>query len=280
VQPLVPAASVPLPAGNPPGNASSSPGGKKTHFEIQGIAQWKNISSSSSLSTTQEGSFHFSDTLGMGNQQIGPLFRFIWIPEKKILGAENKIWIEYGQINRSRTRTVTASFVFLGNIYIIDSSVTSHMDNKQFKVGYAPRWGNDKFKIGPSFVLERLTLNLGLSDTNAPPTPPAAATLNVPNPAVLIGVDFDYTPNQKIDIYGNAGVVPCCGGGWHIFDSEWGVKYYSAHGFGVMGGVRYSYMRRDFSVPAAVVNGITAGPFSGSLKFPGFGPFVGVSYKF
>ena len=96
----------------------------------------------------------------------------------------------------------------------------------------------------------------------------------------LLGTDFDYTPKRRFDLYGHAGAVPCCGGGWHVFESELGAKYYFAHGLGVMGGVRYSYVKRDWSVPANVVGGVTIGPFSGFLKFPELGPFAGISWKF
>jgi len=283
---LVPAAPAPVPGGSPQ-KGQKAASGQKTHFEIQGIAQWKKFSSNGDITyNTSAGggisnTINFNSVLGIANFQAGPLFRFIWTPEKEIKGATSKIWIEYGQVDRSVSKTIQTQFVFLGNIYIVDATLHTQVNTKQFKMGYAPRWGNDKFRIGPAFVFEYLSVDVALSATG--PTAGSgtvANSISVPNPLVTIGGDFEYTPNDKIDLYGNAGAVPCCGGGWHVFESEWGAKYFFKHGFGVVGGIKYDHLRRDFNVPASVVNGVTVGPFSGAFRFPTWGPFVGATFKF
>ena len=277
--PGVPPASL-FPEGNPlPGKGSSTSGMKSTHFEIQGIAQWRNMSSSSGVTTAQFGSISLSNTLGVARMQVGPLLRFIWTPEFKLLGAKSKFWVEFGEITRLRSHTISYSFTFLGNLYVIDSTLSAQFKTRQFELAYAPRWGNAKFRIGPGFWYERMDVSLALSDVNAG-QPPITGGLDFPNSIFLLGPDFDYAPKRRFDLYGHAGAVPCCGGGWHVFESELGAKYYFAHGFGVMGGVRYSYVKRDWSVPANVVGGVTIGPFSGFLKFPEWGPFVGMSWRF
>jgi len=203
----------------------------------------------------------------------GPLFRFIWTPEKKILHATSKVWVEYGQIDRSRTKTISGSFAFAGRIYLVDSTLKTELNTKQFEMGYAPRWGNDTFRIGPSFTYERLDVDFILTDLTPGAPPPIRREVNVPNNVFLVGGDFDYTPTNRIDAYGHLGAVPCCGGGWHVFESEFGTKYFFTRHISVMGGVRYSYLRRDFDLPeTAVTSGdqtVTVGPFSGSLKIPG-----------
>jgi len=156
----------------------------------------------------------------------------------------------------------------------------AELNTKQFELGYAPRWGNDKFRIGPSFVYERLDVDFKLSNLTPGALPPIVRDVNVPNNVVLIGADFDFTPVHKIDAYGHLGAVPCCGGGWHVFESEFGTKYYFTHHLSIMGGVRYSYLKRDFGIPATDIPGSTVGPFSGYVKFPGIGPFVGISGRF
>jgi hypothetical protein len=285
---LVPAAPAPLPGGSP-NSAKTGPSShaKKTHFEIQGMAQWNKLTSNGNLSynTTvaggQNGTVGFSDALGIANFQAGPLLRAIWIPDKKILGAENKFWVEYGQVDRSRVKTITTQFVFLGDIYLVNSTLKSDLNSKEFKFGYAPRWGNDKFKIGPAIVIGYLDVNVALAATNITGGGSTVSySINVPNPLLTLGADFDYTPNSKFAMYGKAGAVPCCGGGWHVFESEWGAKYFFSHGFGLIGGIKYDHKTRDFSVPARVVGEQTVGPFSGALKFPNWGPFIGVTWKF
>ena len=251
-----------------------------THFEIEGFAQWRNISSNSSLTTTNYGTTSLDKDLGIGNSTAGPLIRIIWTPDHKIKGATSKIWMEYGQINRSRTRTISGTVTLPGIIYLIDTTLKAEFKTKQFEMGYAPRWGNDKFKIGPNLTYEHLTVDLILTDLTSGAPPPITRSLNIPNNVLLIGADFEYTPAPQFKAYGHLGAVPCCGGGWHVFESEFGAKYYLTRSFSLLGGVRYQYLKRDFTVRAAVVNNVIVGPFSGFLKFPGIGPFVGASWRF
>ena len=109
-------------------------------------------------------------------------------------------------------------------------------------------------------------------------------SLNVPNNLAIIGFNFDFTPVQQLDVYGKSGWVPCCGGGYHINETEFGAKYYIRRNFSILGGFRYYWIKRDFNAPAQEVtvgdSTVTLGPFSGFLKFPGIGPFVGATYRF
>lgn len=241
---------------------------------------WRNLSNSANVSTANQGNISLSKDLAIGKQAAGPLFRFIWTPDFKILGATSKIWAEYGQIDRSHKVTISRTFTFDGRTYPVNSVLRPELNTKQFELGYAPRWGNDKFQIGPSFTYEHLGVNFILTDLTPGAEPPITRKVDVPNNLFLIGADFDYTPVKQFDVYGKAAAVPCCGGGWHVFESEFGAKYYFIRSLSLMGGVRYSHFRRDFDLPATVVNGETVGPFSGSLKFPGVGPFVGASFRF
>lgn len=274
-----PGTSGAAPAAFPAGTPDAS-GWNSTHFEIEGFAQWKNILPSGSVSTGNNESIRLLDGLGIGDLTPGPLIRGIWTPEFEFMGATSKFWVEYGQINRSRTKDLSRTLILGGRLYLRGSTLQTELQTKQFEIAYAPRWGNRKFRIGPSFTYERLNVDFILTDLTPGAPPPIKQDVKVPNNIFLIGVDFDYTPIKLFDIYGHAGAVPCCGGGWHVFESEFGTKYYFARNFSVMAGVRYSYLRRDFELPAISVGNITVGPFPGSLKFPGVGPFVGGSWRF
>jgi hypothetical protein len=208
-------AGVPLPHG-------SSNEWPPAHFEILGFAQWRNLSSNSGFSSsyclpsgcvTNTGTF--SNNLGLSGFGVGPDFRFIWTPEKKILNATSKMWVEYGQINRSKTRTISGSFTFLGVTYVINSTLQAQLNTKQFELGYAPRWGNDKFRIGPMFEYQRLSVDFTLNNLTTGAPPPAHRSVNFPNNIVLLGIDFDYMPIRQFDVFGRTGWIPCCGGGWH-----------------------------------------------------------------
>jgi hypothetical protein len=262
-----------------------------THFEILGFAQWRNISSNSAFSSsyclpsgcvTNTGSF--GNNLGLSGFGAGPLFRFIWTPEKKILGATSKIWVDWGQLNRSRTRPISGEFVFDGVDYVVNTTLKVELKTRQFALGYAPRWGNDKFRIGPEIEYQRLSVNMILTNLSPGAPPPIKRELNVPNNIVLLGIDFDYMPVQQFDVFGRTGWIPCCGGGWHENETEVGAKYYIRRSFSIVGGFRYYYLKRDFNAPATTITtsagSVTLGPFSGFIKFPGIGPFVGASFRF
>jgi hypothetical protein len=286
-QPVDSAAPAPYPAAS-----SSSSGWSPTHFEILGFVQWRNLSSNSGFSSTyclpasgcviNTGSL--SNNLPFSGSGVGPDFRFIWTPEKKILNATSKIWVDWGQIDRSRTRTITGEFTFLGVDYVVNSTLQAQLNNKLFSLGYAPRWGNDKFRIGPEFEYQRLNVNFVINNLTTGAPPPTHESLSVPNNIMVIGIDFDYMPVQQFDVFGRSGWIPCCGGGWHENETEFGAKYYIRRNFSILGGFRYYYLKRDFSAPANTVTvagePVVLGPFSGFIKFPGIGPFIGMSYRF
>ncbi|HEY6290085.1 MAG TPA: hypothetical protein VI455_00785 [Terriglobia bacterium] len=285
------AAPVAYPAGAPMPKTTSPSSWAPTHFEIMGFAQWRNLSSSSGFSSTyclpsgcvtNIGSF--SNNLGLSGFGVGPLFRFTWTPEKKILGATSEIWVDYGSITRTRTRNIAGSLTFLGVTYVIDTTLQAQLKDKNFEIGYAPRWGNDKFRIGPEIVYGHVGVDFTLTNQTSGAPPPINQSLNIPNNLVLLGIDFDYRPVQQFDVYGRSGWVPCCGGGYHVNETEFGAKYYIRRNFSILGGFKYDYLKRDFNVPATTVTtelgSATIGPFSGFIKFPGIGPFIGASVRF
>ena len=243
------------------------------HFEIEGFAQWKNLSSDAALSTAHFGSVTLAEDVGLGRLVAGPLARFIWTPSFKVLRATGKVWVDWGQIAHSRN--ISLSF---GNL--VNSSGRVELRTRQFEAGYAPRWGNSRFRVGPSIVYERLDVDFLLSDVVSFLPRPLQGEVHVAQSLALAGVDFDAVPAKRLDLYGLMGAVPCCGGGWHEFESELGTKYRFTKHLSLLGGVRYSFVKRDFGLPATTIAGLTVGPFSGYLKFPGVGPFVGGSWRF
>jgi len=262
-----------------------------THFEMEGFAQWRNLSSSSNFSSSSclpsgcsTSTISFGNDLGLTGFGVGGLFRLIWTPERAIKGATSKIWLEYGQVNRSRTRTISGSIDIVGNVYVVNTSLQTELKTRSFEMGYAPRWGNAKFRIGPEFVYQRLSVDTILSNLTPNASPPTVVSVNVPNNIVLLGIDFDYAPARRFDLYGHSAFIPCCGGGWHENDSELGAKLYLRRGFSIMGGFKYAYLKKDFNFPATTVptetGTATVGPFTGAMKIPGIGPFVGASIRF
>src|SRR5271167_4284557 len=103
IQPGDPAAAGGYPA-SPQMHSSNSPSSAPTHFEILGMVQWRDLNQNVNISTTNTG-FNLSRDLGLSGQTPGFLFRFLWTPDKKILGAKSQLRVEYGQITRTRTHT-------------------------------------------------------------------------------------------------------------------------------------------------------------------------------
>lgn len=252
-----------------------------THFEFEGIAQWRNLSSSSQVSVGPENPvINLNRDLALGGQAVGPLFRFIWKPDKKLLGATSKVRVEYGQITRSHTQTLSTSIDFEGQTYPINATLKSELKSKSFEIAWSPQWGNDKFRIGPMVAYQHLNVIFTLTNLSPGAQPPITREVPNPNNVVLLGLDFDYAPVKQISLYGFGGAIPCCGGGYHEWDSEFGVKYHLIRELSFTGGLRYAYLKRDFTAGPFTVNAESVGPFSGSIKVPGLGPFVGISYRF
>jgi len=280
-------AAYPAGAAAPPSSSSWAP----THFEFYGDVQWRNLSNNGGFSTTyctssgcNTNTDTFSADVGLNKFGVGPDFGFIWTPEKKILGAKSKVWTAFEQLDRSTTHNISREFTFNGVTYAINTTLQTQLNMNLFSLGWAPQWGNDKFRIGPEVVYQHLGVDFILSNLTPGAPPPTKQSLNVPNNLAIIGFNFDFTPVQQLDIYGKSGWVPCCGGGYHINETEFGAKYYVRRNFSILGGFRYYWIKRDFNAPAQEVTvgdeTVTLGPFSGYLKFPGVGPFVGATYRF
>jgi hypothetical protein len=145
-------------AGGYPGSpktGSSSSSEVPPHFEIQGMVQWRNLNENVNINTSGAATgtaFNLSRDLGLSGQTPGFLFRFLWTPEKKILHASSLLRVEYGQINRTHTRTLTGEINFEGETYPVGAAIQTQLHNASFAAAYAPLWGNDKFRIGPLFV--------------------------------------------------------------------------------------------------------------------------------
>lgn len=255
-------------------------GNGPAHYEFVGMVQWKDTGSNNEISTGNQ-TINFGSRIGLGGFAAGPLVRFLWKPSLTVLGARMSVRVEYGQIIRARTRTITLPTIFGGQIFPVSTALRSKISTKSFQAAWSPMWGTDKFRIGPYVAYQRLDVAFTLTNETSGAPPPISREVRVPNDVGYIGGNFDAYPIKQVAIYGWAGAVPCCGSGWHLFDSEAGVKYYFVREFSITAGYRYSYLKRDFTIPPVTVLGVVIYPgSSGFLKIPGGGPFVGLSFRF
>jgi hypothetical protein len=266
-----------------PQTGSSRSSEAPPHFEIQGMVQWRNLNENVNINTSGAATgtgFNLSRDLGLSGQTPGFLFRFLWTPEKVILHATSLLRVEYGQIDRTHTRTLTGEINFEGETYPIGAAIQTQLHNGSFEVAYAPLWGTAKYRIGPQFVFQDLIVNLKLKGATLSSPTPVSVTSNNSNFVFQLGFDFELMPVKQVDIYGHLGAIPCCGGGWTGSQSEFGVKYYVTRSVSIIGGVRQNSLTRSFTAGPKTVNGITFGPVSASLEWVGVGPFVGATYRF
>lgn len=264
---------------SPQMHASSSSSWAPTHFEILGMVQWRDLNQSLNISTTNTG-FNLSRDLGLAGQTPGFLFRFWWTPEKKILRAKSQLRVEYGQIDRTKTRTLTGEIDFEDVVYPVGAALQAQDQNRSFEVAYSPMWGNDKFRIGPLFVFQDLIINLKLTGATLSSPTPVSVAADESDFVFQLGFNFDWTPVKQVDVYGWLGAIPCCGGGWTGTQSEFGLKYYLARSFSIVGGVRQGSLTFSSTVGPKTVNGETFGPVHGTIGWSGVGPFVGATYRF
>jgi hypothetical protein len=273
-------------AGDYPGSPKTGSSGSSEaspHFEIQGTFQWRNLNENININTSGAATgtaFNLSRDLGLSGQTPGFLFRFLWTPEKKILHASSLVRVEYGQIDRTHTRTLTGEINFEGETYPIGASVQTQLHNGSFEAAYAPLWGTAKYRIGPQFVFQDLIINVKLAGSTLSSTAPVVVTSNNSNFVFQLGFAFDLAPVRQVDIYGHLGGIPCCGGGWTGTQSEFGVKYYVTRSVSIIGGVRQNSLTRSFTAGPKTVDGETFGPVSASIGWTGVGPFVGATYRF
>jgi len=236
-------------------------------FTVQ--AQWKDTSRSSGLTIPPNPQINFSRDAGLG-ERVGPVFRFIFIPQGRFLGADNKFRIEYGWLNQDKDFIINRTITIPGRVIVINSNLNLNVKTKDFHLAYSPRWGNEKVRIGPLFEYEHLDVNLKLTNLTPNAPPPTTTELDTPNNIFNLGFDFDITPSEKVDIYGFLGAIPCCGDGWHGVSTEYGVKFLPVKHFGINAGFRYSNLRFE-----GTSNDITF-----ALKTAGIGPFVGATFRF
>jgi hypothetical protein len=67
--------------------------------------------------------------------------------------------VEWGEIDRSATHNISESFTFKGVTYAINTALQAQLNQNLFSLRYAPRWGNDKFRIGPEIVSQHLGID-------------------------------------------------------------------------------------------------------------------------
>jgi hypothetical protein len=73
-----------------------------------------------------------------------------------------------------------------------NTTLQTHLNqNLLFSLGYAARWCNTKFKIGPEIVYQHLGVEFILGNLTPGAPPPIKQDVNVPNNLAMMGLNFD-----------------------------------------------------------------------------------------
>jgi hypothetical protein len=152
---------------------------------------------------------------------------------------KHKFLASYGRDNWDQQRTTTRSFSFLGQTYVANAAADLGVTLRKFRVGYAYRFGNEKFRFGPAFDAGFITSSIKLTGTtnNGVRTGENSFTKFVGT----IGYDLEANPIAKVMIFHTLGGMVFQGD--RVFNTEGGVKVFPARHFGLVGGYKFQTVR-------------------------------------
>jgi|GEM_PF-432580 len=199
--------------------------------------------------------FNFKSDLGLKDNNL-PEVRFTWH-----LTRRSKLKVDYTQVDYGGDNLLSRTINFNGNLYHVNTRVTSGLEAKQLQLGYAWQFINlkERIKVGPLFEARALWLNAFLNTANASPPIREAKKLTVGLPS--IGFDLNVYPHKRINFFAAASGIPA-GKYGHFFDGEAGVEFFPAANVRVIGGYRFLDLKARNESDFANLR--LAGPFIGA----------------
>jgi len=236
-------------------SAQSSADKPKNEIEARGIF------------TIPTGSANFSGTTNSGstvdfrrdfdfNTRLGLQLRYAY----RSTNGKHKIVADYNQTSWNRDRIIGRSFVFQGQTYLANAQIDSNLKLRTFRLMYAYRWGNEKFRIGPMIDVGVVNTHLELNGITATGT--RSTEGGVSKFAATVGYDIDYDAAPNLQLFHNLGLIKFSGD--HLFHTEAGVKFFPSRHFGASGGYKWERYRFEENDPNFLkVN--QHGPFFGGV---------------
>ena len=154
--------------------------------------------------------------------------------------GKHKFAFDYANTDWDRTRTITRSFTFRGETYVIGASVEANLRQSVWRGMYSYRWGNDKIRIGPMVDMGVIPTRLDLTGTTLSGTGRKTEG-SISKFAATVGYDLDYDPTSKVSLFNNLGVIAFRHD--RLFHAEGGIKYFPAHNFGAVAGYKFQRYR-------------------------------------
>ncbi|MEO8573683.1 MAG: hypothetical protein ABI481_06910 [Pyrinomonadaceae bacterium] len=173
--------------------------------------------------------------------------------------GKHKLWATYARTSASNTRTLSRTFVFLGQTYPVNLDTRSDTSLGIFLASYAYRWGSKKIRIGPMAQVGWATARVELAAVTN--TTIADRSGSISALAGTVGYDMDINPSDKFNIFNNVGFMAL--GKQRFIRGELGLRYYITRNFGVSGG--YQFGKYKLTNNDNYIQANESGPFVGGL---------------
>jgi hypothetical protein len=198
------------------------------------------------------------DDLGVKDEDF-PEARFSWYT-----GPNSEIRLAYTQVSYSGDRILGMAISFDGQIYNSGTQVNTDLDIHYARLGWAWEFINmfdDTLKIGSLLDAKYFLFDVSLDASSQAVKESERFKVALPT----IGAVMDYSPIEKINIFGEVSGLPSADYG-HIFDAELGIKFFPVKNFTIICGYRVIDMELEND------------PNYGELRITG--PFAGATFRF
>lgn len=233
---------------------SQVPEGKRNEIEVRGVLSVPSGEASFSSNGTAGDVISFDRDFDLKNE-LGIEFRFT----HRTASGKHKFQGSYSQATWSRSTSLSRSFTFRGETFTANLDTSSELRLNDFRVMYAYRWGNEKFRIGPMFDMGVVKTRLELSAATNSGTRQAEGSIS--KFAATVGYDLDWDPTDRINVFNNLGAIRFQGE--RLFHVEGGARIYISHGFGFSGG--YKALRYRVEKDSDFIKIVAHGPFFGGV---------------
>jgi len=233
---------------------SQVPEGRQNEIEARGVLSVPSGEASFSANGASGSVISFDRDFDFRNE-LGFEIRFT----HRTASGKHKFQGGYAQTTWNRNRSLSRSFTFRGETFSANLDTSANLRLSNFRVMYAYRWGNEKFRIGPMGDMGVISTRLEINSATDNATRSASGSIS--KFAATVGYDLDYDPSPHINIFNNLGAIRFQGE--RLFHVEGGARIYVTRNFGFSGGYRAERYRVEKDLDFLRV--VTHGPFFGGV---------------
>jgi hypothetical protein len=164
--------------------AQSSTDRWNNEIEVRGLVSVPSGEARFSLPASPGSAIDFSRDFDFSNE-LGFDLRYT----SKSANRKHKLMVQYSQTTWERSRTLSRTFTFLGQIYTANLDTNSELKLRTLRGMYSYRWGNEKIRFGPAVDMGVVFTSLSITATtnNATGTR-KALSISLLLPLVMISI--------------------------------------------------------------------------------------------